>query len=316
MALTTTAAAWVFALRAAGTHGWNRATPRLAIDEPATVDGRPGRVLDASPAGLSVVCDDATLTLGACVAVTVAFDSGTVAIDRARVTDLRRSGDQSAVGFALELDPEARAPWIRSLFGTAGVTGRAPMLPVPSARRPLAFDRDAFALRRRIATVAQRAVVGTISTVVLLTLLCAFVGLRPMVERSGSMTPDLRIGDVVVAEWVRVDHVHPGEIITFAGAIDPELVTHRVQRIEIARGNAYVVTKGDANAGSEHWSVPSGTLVGRVLWRIPAVGRLLIVLGSWTTRALLVGAAALIMLLALVGAWSSRRPRPRARAAA
>ena len=74
--------------------------------------------------------------------------------------------------------------------------------------------------------------VVAVSTLVAGALLLALLGYRPMVERSGSMVPKLRVGDVVVAEWVHADRIKPGEIVTFPFNFGrTELVTHRVQSI-------------------------------------------------------------------------------------
>jgi signal peptidase I len=139
-------------------------------------------------------------------------------------------------------------------------------------------------------------------------LLLAFLGYRPMVVRSGSMVPTLGIGDVVVSDWVRVDQIRPGEIVTFpANIVRPDLITHRVQRVQLRGDTARVVTKGDANEVPESWSLPRSTLVGHVDWRIPKIGRLLVVLGESSTRWLLLALTTVFALIAVVVGADRRR---------
>ena len=69
---------------------------------------------------------------------------------------------------------------------------------------------------------------------------------------SGSMIPELEIGDVIVSTKVTdTSDIHMGDIITFQGgsSFDHQKVTHRVlvAPYNDGRGNTVLVTKGDAN---------------------------------------------------------------------
>jgi len=300
LALATLTATWVFTLRAFGTRGWDRATYRLALDLPATIDGEPARTIDASPAGLSLITA-ARLVPGSAAIVTVSFDNTAPSTVRAHVTAVRRARGRSAIGLALTLDPSERVRWVRDLFAATGATKRAPHLPIPSAaRHRLTFEREHVALPHRIATVIQLSLVITVSLVVASALLLAFLGYRPMVERSGSMKPALHVGDVVIADWVRIDSIHTGEIISFANADEPDLITHRVQQVRTNGDITTVTTKGDANPEPEQWTAPRYTLVGHVIAKIPKIGTMLVVLGESSTRRILLKLTALILLLATI----------------
>ncbi len=173
------------------------------------------------------------------------------------------------------------------------------------------LDRARAGLGARVARRLAVAALGAVSFVVLGALLLAFLGFRPMVVRSGSMRPTLRVGDIVVTEWIRADRIRPGDIVTFAaGADGTRLVTHRVQQVRRRAGTVEVETKGDANVDPEHWTANPDSLVGRVDWTAPKVGSLLIVLGESTTRLLLLAFTALVFVVA-AGRWRHTRRHTR-----
>ena len=70
---------------------------------------------------------------------------------------------------------------------------------------------------------------------------------------------------------------------------------------------AHVVTKGDANEEPESWSLPRATLVGHVDWRIPKIGRLLVLLGQTVTRWFLLGVTVAVVVTAVVVGATRRR---------
>nr|WP_316621385.1 signal peptidase I [uncultured Ruminococcus sp.] len=73
---------------------------------------------------------------------------------------------------------------------------------------------------------------------------------------SGSMTPELEIGDVILDTRVKEpSEVHVGDIITFQGdrRFENQKVTHRVlvAPYDNGKGNIVLVTKGDANTADD-----------------------------------------------------------------
>jgi signal peptidase I len=243
--------------------------------------------------------------------VSVAFDSAQTVNVRGHVTDLRRAATGYEVGVALDLTPDERVAWVRELFATTTATEQV-TVPLASVARPRrVFNTGEMSFRRRMTSALQVIAVTGVSVLVLGALLLALLGYRPMVVRSGSMVPTLGIGDVVIANWVHVDRIHPGEIVTFPDDIGrQQLITHRVQKVVVGPDFVHVQTKGDANAEPEQWSQPRDALVGHVYWRIPKIGRLLVVLGESTTKWILLAATTSVVLIAVV-ARSLRRRRSR-----
>jgi hypothetical protein len=69
-----------------------------------------------------------------------------------------------------------------------------------------------------------------------------------------------------------------------------------------------VETRGDANDSSEVWTAGRRELLGKVVARVPAVGGLIARIGR--LRAVLLGAALALGLLAAIVARGVRTPRP------
>lgn len=68
---------------------------------------------------------------------------------------------------------------------------------------------------------------------------------------SGSMEPELKIGDVILTGACDGKDVKTGDIVTYlgtSGSMSGKMVTHRVVKAPYTeQGNSYVVTKGDSN---------------------------------------------------------------------
>jgi signal peptidase len=136
------------------------------------------------------------------------------------------------------------------------------------------------------------------------------VGDRSLTVLSGSMSPTIETGDVVVTEPVVPTEVEVGDIVTFR---DPEgtskLYSHRVRRIAPAGRDIRFVTRGDANTSVERWRVPANGTVGRVVYRVPKLGFAIAWMGTPAARTALTALPALLLCwLAMSRIW--RRPAP------
>jgi len=122
------------------------------------------------------------------------------------------------------------------------------------------------------------------------------LGWRPLAVLSGSMSPALETGDEIVVRPVAPGALRVGDIVTFK---DPSrgnvLVTHRVRDVRIAGSTAHVITRGDANTGSERWSVAASGRVGRVAYRVPKLGYVTVAAQTPPGRILLVVLPALLL---------------------
>jgi signal peptidase len=134
------------------------------------------------------------------------------------------------------------------------------------------FNPKRARLISRLATVAL-----CVAIIALAAMLAGRVaGYRMLVIRSGSMTPTLPVGDVIVSRPVRPSGVGAGDIVTFRDpALRNALVTHRVVSKTTRGETVAFVTKGDANTAVEHWNISSTGTLGKEVVTLPALGRML-----------------------------------------
>jgi signal peptidase I len=101
----------------------------------------------------------------------------------------------------------------------------------------------------------------------------ALFGMHSFTILSGSMTPTIRVGDVVVDRSMAPLDARVGDIVTFnSPGNSARLITHRVIRMRALGDNVSFVTRGDANTGVERWSVPVDGRIGRVVYHLPKIG--------------------------------------------
>ncbi len=193
---------------------------------------------------------------------------------------------------------------------------------VSSSEIALAYERAAATLVsrkrpgriRRFASVIVAAACGFAATIALATTVSPLAGFQTLTVLSDSMRPTLRAGDVVVDRKIHPLEARIGDVVTFKS---PEsggrLITHRVVRMKTSGRTVEFETRGDANTGSETWSLPASGTIGRVEYRVPKLGYLTNVAGSRFGRfAFLVVPVLLLGALELKRIWRpSERKHPR-----
>jgi signal peptidase I len=149
---------------------------------------------------------------------------------------------------------------------------------------------------RRLLGGAGQVLLVTIGAMLGAIVLLSLIGLRPMVVMSGSMSPALIPGDMVVSRAIHPRDVHVGDVIIFADPTrENALVTHRVVAKELAEDGWSFVTRGDANTGEERWSIAGNQMLGMPALRIPRLGRVAAYLAEPSLTWMLVAASALTM---------------------
>jgi signal peptidase len=123
----------------------------------------------------------------------------------------------------------------------------------------------------------------TLSIALIFILSTAFILIIPTVQgtmhfltvQSGSMKPDMQVGDVVVSSWINPQDIKIGDIITFkyGDSEDPHrYITHRVIEIIPTEGDLEFKTKGDANEDPDPRLVTTDDLIGKVILVVPYLG--------------------------------------------
>jgi len=131
-------------------------------------------------------------------------------------------------------------------------------------------------------------------------------GYRALIVKSGSMTPAIRTGDIVITKLVRPEAVRIGDVVTFRDpSRNEDLVTHRVVAIHPGGAKVAFETRGDANTGVEDWDVARDGTIGRYQWRIPGLGYAVVWIAIPGARiALVIGACLLLGSVLLRSVWS------------
>lgn len=193
-----------------------------------------------------------------------------------------------------------------------------PLPPPPRPEPPAAPGRGPRLARlARPAGLATGWMVAAALATLLVALLASFaLGYRSMTVMSGSMEPAIRPGDVVVNRRIQPLEARVGDVITFREPGSRRFITHRVRRITARGSRVTFVTKGDANTGTERWSVPASGEIGRVRFRLPGVGYALFwTHGRYAILALITIPALLLGAITVARIWRPPGKEPHAGAA-
>jgi len=92
-----------------------------------------------------------------------------------------------------------------------------------------------------------------------------------MTVQSGSMTPAVKMGSVVMVKPVADYKI--GDVITFGQVSKTKSpTTHRIYDIKISDGNPVYITKGDANNAPDAREIQKKDVLGKVLVAVPYMG--------------------------------------------
>lgn len=135
-----------------------------------------------------------------------------------------------------------------------------------------------------IALICARSALAGMAGALLVSLLLAgglamALDYRGLTVLSGSMEPAIAAGDLVIERAAPARDLAVGDIVTFAAPDRPGVtITHRVKGLVARGGQVEVITRGDANTGSERWTIAADGRVGLVVARAPGAGRAI----AWT----------------------------------
>ena len=123
-------------------------------------------------------------------------------------------------------------------------------------------------------------------------------GVRMYAVLSGSMTPALRVGDLIYVVPEPSKNIEPGNIISFVINNNLTVVTHRVFKAD--RVNRQFTTKGDANSSPDGSPVIYANVIGVERFKIPKLGYALKLVNTIAGRFMLTAAIILTGVLAFL----------------
>ena len=103
---------------------------------------------------------------------------------------------------------------------------------------------------------------------------------KPLNVLGGSMEPAIKLGSVIIIKKVESRDIKVGDIVTYKppdnlGQNKKEtLVTHRVIKIDEKKAAVRFKTKGDANKTADAGYINERQIVGRLVVKIPYMGKI------------------------------------------
>ena len=138
-----------------------------------------------------------------------------------------------------------------------------------------------------------------------------------MIVLSGSMSPVIRTGDLIVDDPVtaaQAEHLQVGQIISFRDAPGSQTVfTHRIVGIEHSGGQVFYITKGDANNAADAALRPASDVIGVFSTDIRRGGYLLNALHDPLVLGLLLASPVLWLLAGPLYRWARESDEPASR---
>src|SRR5271154_816661 len=181
--------------------------------------------------------------------------------------------------------------------------------PIPSTLPADSKPSQGRSPRRWYLRALSRTVIILISLVGVLTIVIAIgsrtsadgqrvvYGQPVMTIISGSMTPTIAVGDIVVDAPVtaaQASHLHAGQIISFRAAPgSPEIITHRIVAVRVQDGAVSYITKGDANNSADATPRPASDVIGLYRFSIPRGGYVLVAMHTPRVLVMLLASALL-----------------------
>ena len=108
----------------------------------------------------------------------------------------------------------------------------------------------------------------------------SFFGIKMYVIISGSMQPELNIGDVVIVKNIDKDELKVEDVISFRKG--QSVVTHRISEIVTVEGETQYRTKGDNNNVEDVDNISKKDIEGKVIHKISGVGKAVLLLKNQT----------------------------------
>lgn len=131
---------------------------------------------------------------------------------------------------------------------------------------------DVFSRKNRAVEITIWTITGSV-LIVLVMLVSGIFKYYALTIGSGSMEPNLNIGDVVIVEKLKdeeLDVLKEGDILVFDNG---KVVVHRIVKIYEKDATYSYQTKGDNNDDIDGFIVYENQVIGKAKYRIPLIGK-------------------------------------------
>jgi signal peptidase I len=182
-----------------------------------------------------------------------------------------------------------------------------PVAPSRAAHRGNTTGGARKAVRRAGAFLTTGLFIIAVAAFLMLAIGPRILGYQTSTMLTGSMSPLINPGDVVVTVPTPVSEIRVGDIITYHIPVEDNRVeTHRITKITTnANGTTAINTKGDANNGADPWTATlQGQTVDRHVATVPFIGQAIRALRQPVVQnSLIYGAPAVLVIGLLSSIW-------------
>ena len=88
---------------------------------------------------------------------------------------------------------------------------------------------------------------------------------------TGSMSPTIKPGSLIIVKPEKVEKLKVGDVITFKNQNSSNITTHRIKSIQ-NESNLQFITQGDANNIEDPMPISENLIIGKVIMFIPFIG--------------------------------------------
>lgn len=131
--------------------------------------------------------------------------------------------------------------------------------------------RDIFRTKEKIKNTDPRNIIPlTIGIILVIWFAIGIFPIKPVAIASGSMEPELYLGDVAIIQKCNSNDVEVGDIIEYQ--MEGYTVIHRVKQKNQKNGQFTFITQGDNNDTEDNEPVSEDQLIGKVIFKIRFLG--------------------------------------------
>lgn len=131
--------------------------------------------------------------------------------------------------------------------------------------------KDIFRTKEKLMNSDPRSIIPlTICIVLAIWLAIGIFPIKPIAIATGSMEPELHVGDVAVIKKCEANDVEEGDIIEYQ--MEGYTVIHRIQSKTQKNGQFTFITKGDNNDTEDSELVSEEQLIGKVIFKVRFLG--------------------------------------------